>query len=79
MSRRSRWRNPRTFRLVPVTQFEVGLVPDDDRLHAAKKRIDGAVALCGAGRIVQSVPGRFDSDADAACDGCVSAADAASG
>ena len=64
---------------VPVTQFEIGLVTSDDRQHAAKKRVDGAVALCGAGRIVQLVPGRFDSDDPAACEGCVSAAAAASG
>jgi hypothetical protein len=64
---------------VPVTQFEIGLVPDDDRLHAAKKRIDATVALCGAGRIVQSVPGRFDSDDPSACLGCVSAVDPTAG
>ena len=69
----------RTVRPVPVTQFEIGLVSDDDRLHAAKNGINGAVALCGAGRIVQSVPGRFDSDDVAACPGCVSVADATTG
>jgi hypothetical protein len=58
---------------MPSTQYEAGLVPDDDRVHAAHKRISGTAALCGAGRIAQVVPGRFDSDDPAACRGCVGA------
>lgn len=61
--------------LLPVpSTYEAGLVSADERLHAVKKRIDGASALCGAGRIVQTVPGRFDSDDPRACGGCAAAA-----
>jgi hypothetical protein len=56
---------------MPVTTYEAGLVAGDDRLHVLQKRIDGATAVCGAGRIVQTVPGRFDSDDPKACPGCV--------
>jgi hypothetical protein len=58
---------------MPVTQHEAGTVSSDDLTHAAKKRIDGTSALCGAGRIVQVVPGRFDSDDPNACPMCVAA------
>jgi hypothetical protein len=59
---------------VPETQYEAGYVSADEQLHAVKQRIDGSSALCGAGRIVQTVPGRFDSDTPAACPSCVAAA-----
>jgi len=61
--------------VLPVhgTQHEAGFVSADQRLHAVKKRIDGASALCGAGRIVQQVPGRFDVDDPTACGDCASA------
>jgi hypothetical protein len=58
---------------VPGTQHEAGFVSADQRLHAVKKRIDGASALCGAGRIVQQVPGRFDAGDPAACADCATA------
>jgi len=58
---------------MPDTQYEAGTVSSDEQLHAAKKRIDGTSALCGAGRIVQVVPGRFDSDDPNACPRCVEA------
>jgi hypothetical protein len=60
--------------VVPSTQYEAGLVSADERLHAVKKRIDGASALCGAGRIVQLVPGRFDADDPMVCADCAAAA-----
>lgn len=59
---------------VPATQYETGHVSADERLHAVKKRIDGAIALCGAGRIVQLVPGRFDSDDPRTCSACADVA-----
>lgn len=62
---------PSTVLLVLGTQHEAGYVVADQRLHAVKKRIDGASALCGAGRIVQEVPGRFDAADPAACADCV--------
>jgi hypothetical protein len=60
---------------VPSTQHEAGFVSADQRLHAVKKRIDGSSALCGAGRIVQQVPGRFDAADPTACADCVTAVD----
>ena len=62
---------------MPGTQYEAGYVSADEQLHAAKQHIDGTSALCGAGRIVQKVPGRFDSDDPQACPGCVAAAEPA--
>jgi hypothetical protein len=59
---------------VPGTRYEAGFVSADERLHAATKRIDSTSALCGAGKIVQIVPGRFDTDDPAACAGCAAAA-----
>lgn len=53
------------------TQYEAGYVTADEQLHAVKKRIDGTSALCGAGRIVQTVPGRFDSADPNGCAACV--------
>ena len=64
---------PSTVLYVPGTQHEAGYVSADQRLHVVKKRIDGAGALCGAGRIVQHVPGRFDAADPAACADCVTA------
>jgi hypothetical protein len=58
---------------VPDTQYEGGYTSADELLHAVKKRIDGSSALCGAGRIVQTVPGRFDSDDPSGCPACVAA------
>jgi hypothetical protein len=58
---------------MPDTQYEAGYISSDEQLHAVKKRIDGASALCGAGRVVQTVPGRFDSDDPRACPACVAA------
>lgn len=64
---------------MPDTQYEAGYVSTDELLHAAKKRIDGVSALCGVGRIVQAVPGRFDSDDPRACPTCATSATTPSG
>jgi hypothetical protein len=39
-------------------------------VHAVEKRIAGEQALCGAGRIVDRVAGRFDTDDRLACPAC---------
>lgn len=56
---------------MPPTQHEAGLVADDQTVHAARKGISGSVAVCGAGRITEIVPGRFNTDEPDACPNCV--------
>jgi hypothetical protein len=55
---------------MPPTQHETGLVSGDPAVHAVQKRINGNVALCGAGAISQPMAGRFDSDAAQSCAVC---------
>jgi hypothetical protein len=55
---------------MPPTQHESGLVSGDAVVHAVQKRINGNVALCGAGAISQPMAGRFDSDDGQSCAAC---------
>jgi hypothetical protein len=55
---------------MPPTQHETGLVSGDQSVHAVQKRINGNVALCGAGSISQPLAGRFDSDDGTSCVAC---------
>jgi hypothetical protein len=49
---------------VAATVHEAGFISADGSLHAVQKRINGGVALCGAGRITQVVAGRFATDVE---------------
>jgi hypothetical protein len=49
-----------------------GETPSALVLHAARKTLNGPVALCGAGRITRAV-GRFRSDLRNACTACAAA------
>jgi hypothetical protein len=51
-------------------QLEEGFVAENPYLHAARRNLDGLCAACGAGIIVQVVPGRFDPDDQRACPSC---------
>jgi hypothetical protein len=53
-----------------VKQLEEGFVLDNTSLHAAERDLDGLRAMCGAGRIVQLIPGYFDPDDQRACLAC---------
>ena len=55
---------------MPPTQHETGLVTGDSAVHAVQKRINGNVAMCGAGRIDQPLTGRFEPDDGKACAAC---------
>jgi hypothetical protein len=64
-----------------VTGYEAGSVavntltgeaPSAAVLHAARKTLEGAVALCGAGRIPRPI-GRFRGDHRNACTVCAAA------
>jgi hypothetical protein len=62
----------RTIRLVAVmTAFEAGYADADLRQHAARRAIGGSSALCGAGRIIVPVAGRFGTTLDDACPACI--------
>jgi len=50
--------------------WEIGLVYNDERLHAVKITLRGASAACGAGLIATRVPGHFQPDAEDACPDC---------
>jgi hypothetical protein len=50
-----------------------GLVVVDGYLHAGRRRMFGASALCGAGRIVQQVLRPLTRDDAQACAACLSA------
>jgi hypothetical protein len=53
---------------------EQGLVDEPfSPLHAAARGLGGLNAVCGAGKLVQLVPGRFDPDNPNACPSCVEA------
>jgi rRNA maturation protein Nop10 len=51
-------------------QLEEGFVTSNGVLHAAERRLQGLCAVCGAGKIIQLVPGRFDPDDQRACPVC---------
>lgn len=42
-------------------------------VHAGVRGLGGLSAACGAGKLVQLVPGRFQSDAPDACPACTEA------
>jgi len=44
-----------------------GRVEDDAYIHVKQSRLSGWVALCGAGQIVEDVPGWYDPDDPRAC------------
>ena len=54
--------------------LEAGGVASDDLVHAVRRRLNGAAALCGAGPIVRPAAGRFDPEAPEACPACAAAA-----
>jgi hypothetical protein len=54
-----------------MTAFEAGYSDADLRQHAARPAIGGTSALCGAGRIVQAVAGRFGTTLPDACPDCI--------
>lgn len=56
-----------------LTRLETGLVDGDQRTHVAIPKLNGPVAMCGAGKIVQRVPGFFDPADPKSCQGCVEA------
>jgi hypothetical protein len=58
-----------------TTPLEAGRVAADGVVHIALRKVNGYVAGCGLGRIVQLVAGRFDPADQQACPQCV--ADAA--
>jgi hypothetical protein len=53
-----------------ATQLEKGFVSSSRYLHAAERILDGLDAFCGAGKIIQLVPGRFDPKDRDACPSC---------
>jgi hypothetical protein len=57
-----------------ATVLETGCVGSDDRLvHAVRRRLSGAAALCGAGAIEKMLPGRFDPESPDSCPACAEA------
>ena len=62
--------------LVAATRHEMGLVEGDQRNHAAVPKLNGAVAMCGAGKIAQKIPGWFDPTEPTACAACARSLDA---
>ena len=57
-----------------ATVLESGYVGSDDEVvHAVRRRLSGATALCGAGAVAKMLPGRFDPDAADACAACAEA------
>ena len=54
----------------------MGLVDDDQRSHVAVPKLNGAVAMCGAGKIAQKIPGWFDPTEPTACAACAQSLDA---
>ena len=47
-----------------------GFIDNSPSIHAARPALGGLIALCGAGRIVQEAPGRFDPDDLRSCPQC---------
>lgn len=63
--------------MMAATVLETGCVASGDGLvHAVRRRLSGATALCGAGSIERMLPGRFDPDAADACPACAEASGA---
>lgn len=57
-----------------ATVLEAGSVDSVDQLvHAVRRRLTGATALCGAGTIERMLAGRFDPEAADACRACAQA------
>jgi hypothetical protein len=56
--------------LTVARQFQEGFVTANGVLHAAQRTLDGLCAVCGAGRILQLLPGRFDPEDRRACPEC---------
>jgi hypothetical protein len=57
-----------------ATVLEAGSVAGGDKpVHAVRRRLTGAVALCGAGTIDKMLAGRFDPEAPHACPACAEA------
>jgi hypothetical protein len=53
-----------------VKQLEEGFVLANSSVHAAERDLEGLRAICGAGRIVQMIPGYFDPEDQRACPAC---------
>ena len=53
----------------------MGLVDGDQHTHVAVPKLNGAVAMCGVGKITQKVPGFFDPTDPAACPACAQGLD----
>ena len=51
-------------------QLEEGFVSTNGYVHAARRRLSGLCAVCGAGTIIRLIPGRFDPDDQRACPEC---------
>ena len=49
------------------------MVADNRYSHLVVPNLEGLAALCGAGEIVQNLPGFFDPDDYLACVACASA------
>ena len=57
-----------------ATVLETGTVGSvDEVVHAVRRRLTGATALCGGGAIEKMLPGRFDPEATNACPACAQA------
>ncbi|MDQ1695967.1 MAG: hypothetical protein QOJ03_1320 [Frankiaceae bacterium] len=54
-----------------TTPLEAGLVADDGVVHVALRKVNGYVAGCGVGKIVQIIAGRFDPADQQACPQCL--------
>jgi hypothetical protein len=51
--------------------YEAGFTrPLDGVVHVVMKKVNGSVALCGAGRIETQMVGRFDPEVADACPAC---------
>jgi hypothetical protein len=60
--------------VMAATVLESGTVdPADTLVHAVRRRLTGAAALCGAGAIEKMLAGRFDPEATEACPECAQA------
>lgn len=55
---------------VPPTSRQAGRVVSESSVHIIRKTVRGAVAICGAGIVVQTLPGRFDPTEPGACQAC---------
>lgn len=53
-----------------TNRLEEGFVTANGVLHAAERKLHGLCAICGAGKIIQLIPGRFDPEDHRACRAC---------